>query len=51
MSTILMISSVEKIRKYTQGLSFEEFRNKDIVIDAVARNLEIIGEAAANQMR
>ena len=35
-----------KIEKYTKNLSFQEFKNNDLVIDAVVRNLEIIGEAA-----
>jgi len=35
-----------KIEKYTKNLSFTEFKNNDLVIDAVVRNLEIIGEAA-----
>jgi len=35
-------------RKYTKGLTFEGFRSKKIVIDAVVRNFEIIGEAAKN---
>jgi len=39
--------SVIKIKRYTQGLSFEEFRNSEMVVDAVIRNFEIIGEAAS----
>ncbi len=43
-----MLFSVEKIERYTSGIkSFEEFSNQDIVVDAVLRNLEIIGEAAS----
>jgi uncharacterized protein with HEPN domain len=33
------------IESYTEGLDFEEFRRNPMVIDAVVRNLEIIGEA------
>jgi len=38
----------EKIIKYTKDLSYEDFRRNDIVIDAVVRNIEIIGEASKN---
>jgi len=41
-----IIESGEKIFKYTLGFSFEEFRSNDLVIDAVIRNFEVIGEAA-----
>jgi uncharacterized protein with HEPN domain len=35
-----------KIQNYTGDLSFEEFEENEMVIDAVIRNFEIIGEAA-----
>jgi uncharacterized protein with HEPN domain len=37
--------SIQKIEKYTADLTFETFSTNDLVIDAVIRNLEIIGEA------
>lgn len=37
-----------KISKYTQGLTFDQFKEDDKTIDAVIRNFEIIGEAANN---
>lgn len=40
--------SVEKIERYIKGLSYEEFIENEIVIDAVIRNLEVIGEASTN---
>ncbi|MFA5361631.1 MAG: DUF86 domain-containing protein [Candidatus Omnitrophota bacterium] len=43
-----ILDSIKSIREYTNGLSFKEFRSKKIVIDAVVRNFEIIGEAAKN---
>ncbi len=43
-----MILSIEKISNYLQNVSFEEFIKNDMVIDAVIRNFEIIGEAANN---
>ncbi|MCM0041922.1 MAG: DUF86 domain-containing protein [Algoriphagus sp.] len=41
-----MKEAAEKILKYTQGLSFEDFLADDKTIDAVVRNFEIIGEAS-----
>jgi len=41
-----IIKSAEKILKYTAGVTFEEFEINDLLIDAVIRNFEIIGEAA-----
>ena len=38
-------SAADKIRRYTAGLSFDTLRNDERTIDAVVRNLEIIGEA------
>ncbi len=43
-----ILESVERIEKYTKGISYEEFSSSSIYIDAVARNLEIIGEAVKN---
>jgi uncharacterized protein with HEPN domain len=39
------LTSSEKILRYTQGKSFEDFISNEILIDAVVRNLEIIGKA------
>ena len=38
--------AARKIHTYTDGLSYETFRQSSMVIDAVIRNLEVIGEAA-----
>lgn len=43
-----MIQAIANIQDYTQGLSFDEFKNSNMVKDAVIRNFEIIGEAANN---
>jgi uncharacterized protein with HEPN domain len=41
-----MLEAVEKVERYTSGLSYQQFDGNDLVVDAVVRNLEIIGEAA-----
>jgi uncharacterized protein with HEPN domain len=38
--------AVEKIETFTKGFSFEEFTEDTKTVDAVIRNLEILGEAA-----
>jgi uncharacterized protein with HEPN domain len=38
-----MLDSALKIKKYTEHLDFDGFINDDKTIDAVVRNLEIIG--------
>lgn len=39
---------MEKIERYIKSLSYDEFTQNEIVIDAVIRNLEVIGEASTN---
>lgn len=41
-----MLESLEKIERYTAGLTFERFAQDDRTVDAVVRNLEVIGEVA-----
>ena len=41
-----ILLAMDKIGQYTKNMSQEEFKQTDIVIDAVIRNLEVIGEAA-----
>ena len=40
--------SIEKINRYTKGMKFDELVEDDKTIDAVVRNLAIIGEAVIN---
>lgn len=42
-----ILISIEKIEKYVGNNKFEDFKNKDIIIDAVLNNLIIIGEASS----
>ena len=44
-----MLEASGKINSYISGLSFEEFQADSRTVDAVVRNLEIIGEAARAQ--
>lgn len=40
-----MLAAVRKIERYTAGMDPERFRQDEKTIDAVARNMEILGEA------
>ncbi|RKP55754.1 DUF86 domain-containing protein [Pararobbsia silviterrae] len=42
-----IVEAIDRIARYTDSLSEDDFLLSDIVQDAVIRNLEIIGEAAA----
>src|SRR3989344_4974285 len=43
-----ILNSIANIEEYTNDISFEDFSGDRKTIDAVVRNLEIIGEAAKN---
>ena len=43
-----ILESIRKIQRYTAGLSFPELSGDEKTLDAVLRNLEIIGEAVKN---
>lgn len=51
-SQLLYLSDIAEaagnIRSYVGNLSFEEFRNDRMRVDAVVRNFEVIGEAVKN---
>jgi uncharacterized protein with HEPN domain len=42
-----MLEAAQKILTYTQGQTFDDFKSDTKTIDAVARNFEVIGEAAS----
>jgi uncharacterized protein with HEPN domain len=42
------LQAITKIERFTHGLTYENFEQNELVVDAVLRNLEIIGEAASN---
>jgi len=41
-----ILEAVTKIESYLEGVSWQEFAEDSMRVDAVLRNLEIIGEAA-----
>jgi len=41
-----ILESIDRVSQYIEGLSYDAFSNDQKSIDAVVRNLEIIGEAA-----
>lgn len=43
-----ILHSIQKIENYTKGILFVDFEEDGKTVDAVVRNLEIIGEAAKN---
>lgn len=43
-----ILDSIEKIEQYTAGISFDDYAMNSMIIDAVVRNIQIIGEAAKN---
>ena len=43
-----ILDGVEKIKRYTREMTYEEFVDDPKTIDAVLRNFEVIGEAAKN---
>ena len=43
-----ILESMDKIERYINSLTYETFEKNDLVVDAVIRNIEIIGEASKN---
>ena len=43
-----IVDAIGKIDRYTSGMTFEEFVQNEMAVDAVIRNFEIIGEAASH---
>lgn len=41
-----LLEAIEKVERYAEGLSFDQFGEDSKTVDAVIRNFEIIGEAA-----
>lgn len=43
-----ILRAMDKIESYLTGITFSQFKKNELVIDAVVRNFEIIGEASKN---
>ena len=43
-----ILNSIDKIKRYTNKLTYNEFISSEIIIDAVFRNFEVMGEAEKN---
>jgi uncharacterized protein with HEPN domain len=43
-----ILEAIEKVQRYTEGMAYEDFIEDEKTVDAVLRNLEIIGEAVKN---
>ena len=43
-----ILDALEKIENYTKNLSFTEFADNGMAVDAIIRNFEVIGEATKN---
>ena len=43
-----MLESITRIEKYTEQINLDDFTENQMIIDAVVRNIEIIGEASKN---
>lgn len=40
-----ILDAIARIERYVEGLGFEQFQSDQKTVDAVVRNLEVIGEA------
>jgi len=43
-----IIEAIDKIERYTHGIDFASWQNDEKTVDAVIRNLEVIGEASSH---
>jgi len=41
-----ILNSASKIERWTNNIEFEDFIKNELLVDAITRNLEIIGEAS-----
>ena len=42
----MLLDAIKRVQRHVQGMTLEEFEANEMVLDAVVRNLEVIGEAA-----
>jgi len=43
-----IVDAINKIERYTHGIDFESWQRDEKTVDAVIRNLEVIGEASSH---
>ncbi len=43
-----MLTAIDKVGRYTRGMDAASFAADEVIVDAVIRNLEVLGEAARN---
>jgi uncharacterized protein with HEPN domain len=43
-----ILQSIDRVERYTKGMDHDIFASDEKTVDAVVRNLEVIGEAARN---
>lgn len=46
-----MLDRIDKVRRYLDGYNYDKFLDDEVKIDAIVRNIEVIGEAANNLTR
>ncbi len=46
-----ILQAIERIQRYTSGMSEIDFAQSEVIQDAVIRNFEVIGEASRNIAR
>lgn len=46
-----ILQAIERIQRYTSGMSEADFARSEVIQDAVIRNFEVIGEASRNIAR
>ncbi len=43
-----ILNAIDKIERFIKRMTFAQFKKKELVMDAVIRNFEVIGEASKN---
>ncbi|HSX37732.1 MAG TPA: DUF86 domain-containing protein [Chlamydiales bacterium] len=43
-----ILEAIEKVSRYVENMTLTQFKENELVMDAVIRNFEIIGEASKN---
>ena len=43
-----IVEAAKRIARYSKGMTVEKLKKDTLILDAIVRNLEIIGEAAKN---